>query len=107
MVLYLHMKGWRAWDISDCLVATLGEGVIAYSTVTKYLCEAWINPADATSVLDAASHHLDESNEAVLEALEKPPFSSFRQLARITHLSSTMVYRRLSEKRGMAARHLR
>jgi hypothetical protein len=37
--LYLNRKGLTAQVIHDDLVATLGEEVIAYSTVTNYLTQ--------------------------------------------------------------------
>jgi hypothetical protein len=49
VVFYLHRKDWRAQTIHDGLVTTLGEEVITYNKVTKYLREARITHADATS----------------------------------------------------------
>jgi hypothetical protein len=72
--------------VQDDLVATLGEKAIAYSMVTKYLREAQINPDDATALSDAASLHIDGSDEDILRALEEILFSSVRQLARAIHL---------------------
>jgi hypothetical protein len=66
----------RPGAISDDLMATLGERAIAYSTVMKYLREARINPADATSILKPTSRHLEGSDEALPGALEELPFSS-------------------------------
>jgi hypothetical protein len=57
LYLHLHRKGWMVRIIHDNLAATLGEKVIAYSTVTKYLREAQINPVDVTPRLDTTSLH--------------------------------------------------
>jgi DNA polymerase III gamma/tau subunit len=105
--LHLHTKGWTAQEIHDDLVATLGEEAIEYSMVTMCLREAQINPADAISLLDATSHHLNKSDEVVLRVLEELQFSSVRQLVRAIHLPAIMIYRRISKKLGFAARHLR
>jgi hypothetical protein len=44
----LHSEGWAAPAIHDDLAATFGEEAMAYNKVTSYLCEARLNPADAT-----------------------------------------------------------
>jgi hypothetical protein len=107
IVLYLNRKSGMTQVIHDDLVATLGEAAIAYSTVTKYLREAQTGRDDAMSSSDEISHHIDDSDEAILKALEELPFSSVRQLSRATHIPAITVYRRFSEKLGFTARHLR
>jgi hypothetical protein len=107
IVLYLNRKGLAAQVSHDDFVATLREEAIAYSVVTNYLRAARIIPCDATSFSAAKSPHIDESDETILRALEELPFSSIRQLSRVTHLPKTMVYMRLSQKFGLTAHHLR
>jgi hypothetical protein len=106
-VLDLNRKGLTAQDLHGDLVATQCEVAIAYSTVTNYLRATRIIPRDVITFSAAPSLHIDESDEAILRALEELQFSSVRQLSRATHLPKTMVYRRLSEKLGCTARHLR
>jgi hypothetical protein len=106
IVLYLNRKGWMARVIHDDLVATLGEKGIAYSNMTKSFREAQTGPDDATALPEEISPDIDESDEAILGALEELPFSSVRQLSRAIHLPKTTVYRRLSEKLACTARHL-
>jgi hypothetical protein len=89
------------------LVATLGEKAIAYSTMTKYLREVQTSPDEATPSSDAISCHTDNSDEAILRALEKLPFSSVRQLSHATHLPKATASMRLSEKLWFTARHFR
>jgi hypothetical protein len=93
IVLYLNRKGWMARVIHDDLVATLGDEAIAYSTVTKYLREAQTGPDDANPSSEEMSHHIDDSEEDILSALEELSFSSVRQLSHATHLPATMAYR--------------
>jgi hypothetical protein len=50
---------------------------------------------------------LDDSDQAILAALEDSPFASMRQLSQLTHLFSTTVYRRLTQSLGFVACHLR
>jgi hypothetical protein len=80
-----------AQAIHDDLVATLGYKALAYSTVTKYLRTARFDPAKDPPNNDASSHHLDDSDQAILAALEERPFSSVCELARActSHPSST------------------
>jgi hypothetical protein len=107
VVLYLNRKGWMARVIHDDLVATLGEEAIAYSNMTKYLREAQTSPDDATALPEEISPHIDDSDEAVLRALEEFSFSSVQHLFCAIHLPKTTVYRRFSEKLRFMARHLR
>jgi hypothetical protein len=66
--------------IHDDLVVTLSEEAIAYGTVRKYLREAQTGPDDATAFPEEISPHNDDSDEAILGALEELPFSLVRQL---------------------------
>jgi hypothetical protein len=75
--------------------------------VTNYLREAQTGPDEASPLSEEISPYIDDSDEALLRALEELPFSSVRQLSHATHLPKTTVYRRLSEKLGFTARHLR
>jgi hypothetical protein len=107
IVLYLNRKGWVARVIHDDLAATLGEEAIAYSTVTKYLREAQAGPGDATALPEEISHHIEDSDEAILRALEEFSFTSVQHVFCAIHLPKTTVYMRFSEKLGSMARHFR
>jgi hypothetical protein len=50
---------------------------------------------------------LNDSDQAILAALEDSSFASVRQLSPLTHFPSTTVYRRLTQSLGFVARHLR
>jgi hypothetical protein len=78
IVLYLNRNGWMARVIHDDLVATLGEEGVAYSTVRKYLHEAQTGLDDAITLPEEISAHIDDSDKAILGALEDLPFSSIR-----------------------------
>jgi hypothetical protein len=97
--LYLNRKGWTARVIHDDLVATFGMEAIAYSTMTKYLREAQTGPDEVIRLSEEISPHIEDSDEAILSALEQLTFSSVRQLSRATHLPATRVYRTLRETR--------
>jgi hypothetical protein len=107
IVAYLSMKGMSAREIHDNIVTTLGPDAVSYSSVTRDLREARFrllkpepHPADV-------ERGLDDSDQALLAALEDSPFTSLRQLSRLIHLPSTTVYHRLTQSLGFVARHLR
>jgi hypothetical protein len=75
---YLNRKDCPAQVIHNNLVTTLGEEASAESTVRNYLRAVRIIPRDATAFSHASSPHIDESDEAILRALEKLTFFSVR-----------------------------
>jgi transposase len=102
--LFLAMKGLSAREVHDELVAVLGRGAIAYSTVTSYPRQWQFSaissePSDEspTTIIDGAS----------LDALDKQPFSSVRELTKLTSIPTTTVYRRLTRSLGFVVKHLR
>jgi hypothetical protein len=107
IVAYLSLKGMLAREIHDDIVATLGPDAVSYSSVTRYLCEARFplskpepHPADV-------QRDLDDSDQAILTALEDNPFASVRQLSQLIHLPSTTIDRPLTQSLGFVARHFR
>jgi hypothetical protein len=109
IVAYLSLKRMSVHEIHDDIVATLGPDAVSYSSVTRNLRKARfsaskleLRPADVQRDRD-----LDDSDQAILAALEHSPFASVWQLSRLTHLPSTTVYRRLTQSLGFVARHLR
>jgi hypothetical protein len=107
IVLYPNRKRWMTRAIHDDLVATLDAKAIAYSAVTKYLCEAQTGTDDATELPEEISPHIDDSDEAILRGLEEFSFFSVQYFFCAIHLPKTTVYRRFSEKLWFMARHLR
>jgi hypothetical protein len=107
IVLYRNRKGWTAQVIDDDLVATLCVKAITYSTVTNYLRAARIIRRDAIPLSVLASPHIDDSDKAILKALDEFLFSLVQRLVHTTHLPVNTVCRRLSAKLGFTVRHLR
>jgi hypothetical protein len=106
IVRYFNRKGLTAQVIQNNLVATLGQEAIVCSTVTNYLREVQTGADHANPLPEEISPDIDDSDEAILGALEELPFSSVRQLLCETHLPNSTVYRRLDEKLGFTAGHL-
>jgi hypothetical protein len=107
IVAYLPLKAMSACEMHDNVVAILGPDAVSYSSATSSLREARfplskpeLHPADI-------QRDLDDSDQAILAALEDGLFASVRQLSRLTHLTSTTVYRPLTQSLEFVARHLR
>jgi hypothetical protein len=96
-----------AREIHDDIVATLGPDAVSYSSVTRYLREARFPPSKPEPHPVDSQRDLDDSNQVFLVALEDHTFASVRQPSRLTHLSSTTVYCRLTQLLGFVAHHLR
>jgi hypothetical protein len=107
IVAYLSLKGMSACKIHDDVVATLGPDAASYSSVTGYLREARFPPSKPEPHPTDIQRDLDDSDQAILAALEDSLFVLVRQLSRLTHLPSTTVYHRLTQSLGFVARYLR
>jgi histone-lysine N-methyltransferase SETMAR len=107
IVAYLALKRLSARAIHEDLTATLGRDAMAYSTVARYLHDAHCSPLHQTTLSVDVPRSLDDSDQAILSALDENPFASVRQLSRLTHIPPTTVYRRLTQSLGFTARHLR
>jgi hypothetical protein len=89
------------------LVNLASPDAVSYSSVTRYLCEARFPPSKPEPHPADVQRDLNDSDQAILSALEDSLFASVRHLSRLTHLPSTIVYRRLTQSLGFVARHLR
>jgi hypothetical protein len=96
-----------ACEIHDDIGATLGSDAVSYSSVTRYFRGARFPPSKSEPYPANVQRDLDDSDQAVLAALEDSPFASVRQLSQLTHLPSAIVYRRLTQSLGFVAHHLR
>jgi hypothetical protein len=103
----LSLKGMSAREIHDDIGATLGPDAVSYSSVTRYFGKARFPPSKSKPHPADVQRDLDDSDWAILAALEGSPFALARQLSRLVHLPSTTVYRRLAQSLGFAACHLR
>jgi hypothetical protein len=106
-VAYLSLKGMSAREIHDDIVATLGSDAMSDNSVTRYLREARFPPSKPEPHPADVQRDLEDSDQAILAALEDSPFALVRQLSRLTNLPSTTVYRRLTQSLGFVPRHLR
>jgi hypothetical protein len=111
IVLYLPMKAMALDAIHDNLVRTLGNGAMAYSTVTKYVRSAQFSGRKEATSPEAPDVERSPVNEAILTALaEIPlPFSSVSELSRRTCLprSTAHRHRHLTQSLRFRVRHLR
>jgi hypothetical protein len=79
--MFLAMKQLLAQAIHSKLVAVLGPDAIAYSTVIKYLRQRQF-PSIPCEAPD--EHPATVIDNAILDALDKQPFSSVQELAQLT-----------------------
>jgi hypothetical protein len=106
-VTYLSFKSTSVHEIHDDFVVTLWPDTVSYSSVTRYLCEAWFTPSKPEPHPANVQRDLDDSDQVILAAFEDSPFASVQQLSRLTRLPSATVYRRFTKSRGFMAYHLR
>jgi hypothetical protein len=102
--LFLAMKGLSARDVHNELVAVLGPDAIVYLTVTSSLRQRKFptissEPSDEppTTIID----------DAILNALDKQPFASVKELTKFTCISTTTVYRHLTRSLEFIVKHPR
>jgi hypothetical protein len=103
---YLALKVMSAREIHDNIVGTLGPDAVSYSSVTRYLREAQFPPSKPEPHPADVQRDLDDSDQAILAALEDSPFASVPQPSRLTYLPLTIVYRRLTQSLGFVACYL-
>jgi hypothetical protein len=106
IVAYLSLKEMSAREIHNDIIATRGPDAVSYSSATHYLREARFPPSKPEPHPTDVQRDFDDSDQAILAALEDSLFASVRQLSRLTHLPSTTVDRRLTQLLGFVARHL-
>jgi hypothetical protein len=78
IVIYLPLKGLSARHLLDSLEATLRPDAVAYISATRYLREAWLSPSGADQASFDVSRRANDSNQAILSALEDNRFPSVR-----------------------------
>jgi hypothetical protein len=86
IVFYLHMREMLLDAIHKNLVRVrvLGENVVAYSTVTKYVRSEKFRPKNDEPPSQPMSGEPVLVDQAILKALADDPFSSVRELSRLT-----------------------
>jgi hypothetical protein len=107
IVLSIHMKGLDLDAIHEDLVRVLGENAIADSTVTKYIRSARFPPKQGAPSAEPMPVEISPVDQAILTALADYPFSSGRELSRLTCLPRSTVHRHLTRPLHFAVRQLR
>jgi hypothetical protein len=102
--IFLAMKGLSFRDIHNELIAVLGPDATAYSTVTKYLRQRHLWALSSDTPDKSPTKIIDD---AILDALARQPFSSIRELAKLTCIATSTVYRHLTRWLGFIVKHLR
>jgi hypothetical protein len=104
IALFLAMKDLSARAVHDELVAVLASDAIAYSTVTKYLRHSRLPPIITEPLVEPPTTVTDD---AILDAFQRQPFSSVRELAKLTCIPQNSVQQHLTQRLGFVVKHLR
>jgi hypothetical protein len=91
--------------LSTELIVVLGADAISYSTVTKSLRQRRFTSilVDSSPPEEPATILIDQ---AILDAFEHYPFSSVRELARLTCIPTATVHRHLTQSLGFVLQHI-
>jgi hypothetical protein len=100
---FLAIKGVSAQAIHSELVAMLGSDAIASSTATKYPRQ-WQFPAIPCQPSEESPTTIID--DAILDALNKQPFSSIQELAKFICILTTPIHRHLTRSLGFVVKHL-
>jgi transcriptional regulator of acetoin/glycerol metabolism len=90
--LFLAIKQLLAQAIDNELVAVLGPDAIGYSTVTNYLRHF---PSPLRETADEPAATIIEN--AILDTIEKQPFSPIHELAQLSCIPRSTVHRHLTQ----------
>jgi hypothetical protein len=109
IVLYLHMRGMSPDAIHENLmrVRVLGENAVAYCTVTKYVRSEKFPPMNDGPPLQPIRIEPGPVDQAIVTALADCPFSSVRELSRLTCLPRSTVHRQLTGSLHFRIQHVR
>jgi hypothetical protein len=83
--LALAMEGLSSGDVHNEFVVMLSPDAVAYSTITRYLRQ--------------------EHCQVSFDAFDKQPFSSLRELAKLTRIPTTLVHQHLTKSLGIVVKH--
>jgi hypothetical protein len=92
IVLYLRMRGMWLNAINEDVMYVLGENVVAYSTVTKYVRSEKFPPRNDGPPSHPINVEPGPVDQAILTALADYPFSSVRELSRLACLPWSAVH---------------
>ena len=107
IVLYLNIQGFSAKEIHENINMTLGSGAIGYSTINKYIRSQSFSQQNK-SIKNSENLMLDEENKIlIVNALKNFPFSSVREIAKMTYIPKSTVYRILTQQLNYVNKHLK
>jgi hypothetical protein len=106
---FLHLKGFsaKAKDVHIESAQVLGSDAIAYSIVTKYIWNNVIFQNEREAEDRAEDQGFSITDNAIREALELMTFASIRQIAKMTFIPPTPVFRRLTKLLHFVLKRLR
>jgi hypothetical protein len=102
--LFLAIKGFSVQDILNEFASPLGPDAIAYPIMSKCPSQ-WEFHAVPCCHSEKPPNTVIEN--AIPDALEKQPFSSIRELAKLTCIPTVTVHRHLTQSLGLVVKSLR
>jgi hypothetical protein len=107
IVRYLHMRGMLLDAIHQDLMRGVGKNGVEHSMVTKYVRREKYPPKNDGPPSQPISVEPGPVDQAILTALADDPFSSVRELSRLTCFPRSTVHRHLTDSLHFTIQHLR
>jgi predicted transcriptional regulator len=96
----LAMEHLGALEIHAEINSVLGQGTVGYSTITRYLRKRSSPHSSESAEEEAEIGICDTIDRTILPALNEQPFSSLRQLAKMTLISVKTIRYHLVDRMG-------
>jgi hypothetical protein len=100
ITLYLTMKHLGGLEIHAEINSVLGQGTVRYSTKTRYLGQRSFPHYSESAEEEPEIGSSDPIDRVILQALNKRPFSSLRQLAKRPLIPATTIRYHLVDRMG-------
>lgn len=107
VTIFLYMQGKQPYQIHSEITGTFQNNVIGYSTITKYIrqSKSLQKVKDAENPNENFTHSIYQKQ--ILKVLKNEPFSSIREIAELTRIPKSTVYRILKDELNYVPRHLK
>jgi hypothetical protein len=107
ITLCLDMKHFGAVEIHAEINKVLGEGIVGYSTITRYLRKQSFPDSWELAEEELEIGSSDSIDHAIVQALNEQPFGSLRQLAKRILIPVTTIRYHLVHRMRYKMKHCR
>jgi hypothetical protein len=91
ITLYLAMTRLEALEIHNEINNVLGQGIVGYSTITRYLRKRSLPHFSESAEEEAEIGSCDPIDHAILQVLNEQTFASLQQLAKRIVIPTTAI----------------